>query len=74
MRHVESDEAASKVGELQLKTSQLDEVEQQLQLVRDQRDELNEQLKVQEKATEEAVMQHVESDKVASKVGAWDSM
>ena len=38
---------------LKLKTSQVDEIQQQLHLVREQRDELEERLKVQEKAMEE---------------------
>ena len=62
-------ELSSARSELELKTSQLDEFQQKLQLVQDQRDELKKQLEMQEKAMEEVIMEHVQSDEVASKVG-----
>ena len=57
-------------SQLELKTSQLAEVQKELKLTQDQRDKLRGQLEAQERAMEEAVMQHADSDQVTSKVHA----
>ena len=65
-------ELSSARSQLELKTSQLDEAQQQYQLINDQKNRLKKQLEVQEKAMEEVIMRHADSDKLATKVDAWN--